>query len=76
MVTASCQSFGARLATEAGQAVIQFAQGLGLKRLVAVIHPQNEGSKLVATKLGFGLEGKTELSLLENQDLLLFSRTI
>ncbi len=64
------------LATEAGQAVIQFAQGLGLKRLVAVIHPQNEGSKLVATKLGFGLEGKTELSLLENQDLLLFSRTI
>jgi ribosomal-protein-alanine N-acetyltransferase len=43
---------------------------------VAVIHPQNEGSKLVATKLGFGLEGKTELSLLENQDLLLFSRTI
>lgn len=64
------------LATEAGQAVIQFAQGLGLKRLVAVIHPQNEGSKLVATKLGFRLEGKTELSLLENQDLLLFSRTI
>lgn len=64
------------LATEAGQAVIEFAQGLGLKRLVAVIHPQNEGSKLVATKLGFSLEGKTELSLLENQDLLLFSRTI
>ena len=60
------------LATEAGQAVIQFAQGLGLKRLVAVIHPQNEGSKLVATKLGFSLEGKTELSLIEHQDLLLF----
>ncbi len=64
------------LATEAGQAVIEFAQGLGLKSLVAVIHPQNEGSKLVATKLGFCLEWKTELSLLENQDLLLFSRTI
>ena len=68
--------WGKGLATEAGQAVIEFAQGLGLKRLVAVIHPQNEGSKLVATKLGFSLEGKTELSLLENQDLLLFSRTI
>jgi len=64
------------LATEAGSAVIEFAQSLGLKRLVAVIHPQNEGSQQVATKLGFSLEGKTELSLLEHQDLLLFSRTI
>lgn len=68
--------WGKGLATEAGKAVIQFAQGLGLKRLVAVIHPQNEGSQQVATKLGFALEGKTELSLIENQDLLLFSRTI
>lgn len=64
------------LATEAGRAVIEFAQGLGLKRLVAVIHPQNEGSQQVATKLGFSLEGKTELSLIEHQDLLLFSRSI
>lgn len=68
--------WGKGLATEVGKAVIQFAQGLGLKRVVAVIHPQNEGSKLVATKLGFSLEGKTELSLIENQDLLLFSRAI
>ncbi|MBU0914296.1 MAG: GNAT family N-acetyltransferase [Gammaproteobacteria bacterium] len=64
------------LATEAGTAVIEFAQGLGLTRLVAVIHPDNEGSKQVATKLGFALEGKTELSLIEEQDLLLFSRVI
>lgn len=64
------------LATEAGQAVIEFAQGLGLKRLVAVIHPQNQGSQQVATKLGFRLEGKTELSLIGHEDLLLFSRGI
>lgn len=64
------------LATEAGQAVIQFAQGLGLKRLVAVIHPDNEGSQQVATKLGFSLESKTKLSLIEECDLLLFSRAI
>lgn len=68
--------WGKGLATEAGSAVIEFAQGLGLTRLVAVIHPDNEGSKQVATKLGFSLEGKTELSLIENQHLLLFSRTI
>ncbi|CAI3801257.1 GNAT family N-acetyltransferase [Rheinheimera sp. MM224] len=68
--------WGKGLATEAGKAVIQFAQGLSLTRLVAVIHPDNEGSQQVATKLGFALEGKTELSLIENQDLLLFSRTI
>lgn len=64
------------MATEAGKAVIQFAQGLSLTRLVAMIHPDNEGSQQVATKLGFSLEGKTELSLIERQDLLLFSRTI
>lgn len=68
--------WGKGLATEAGSAVIEFAQALGLTRLVAVIHPDNEGSKQVATKLGFSLQGKTELSLVENQDLLLFSRTI
>ncbi|MBU0914399.1 MAG: GNAT family N-acetyltransferase, partial [Gammaproteobacteria bacterium] len=54
----------------------EFAQHFGLKRLVAVIHPDNQGSKQVATKLGFHLEGKTELSLIEHQDLLLFSRSI
>lgn len=68
--------WGKGLATEAGTAVIQFAQGLDLTRLVAVIHPDNKGSKQVAIKLGFTLEGKTELSLIEHQDLLLFSRTI
>lgn len=68
--------WGKGLATEAGKAVIQFAQGLGLRRLVAVIHPQNEGSKQVASRLGFTLEGKTQLSLIEECDLLLFSRAI
>lgn len=64
------------LASEAGQAVIEFAQGLGLERLVAVIHPQNEGSQQVALRLGFTLESKTKLSLIEECDLLLFSRAI
>lgn len=70
------QFWGKGLATEAGQAVIQFAEGLGLKRLVAVIHPQNQGSIQVALRLGFALEGTTELSLIEDCDLLLFSRAI
>lgn len=64
------------LATEAGVAVIKFAQSLGLSRLVAVIHPENEGSKQVALRLGFTLEGQTPLSLLDEDYALLFSRTI
>jgi RimJ/RimL family protein N-acetyltransferase len=64
------------LATEAGAAVIQFAKSLGLTRLVAVIHPENSGSAQVATKLGFALERSTELSLIEEQELLLFARSI
>jgi len=68
--------WGKGLATEAGHAVMRFAQDLGLNRLVAVIHPDNQGSKQVAIKLGFSLEGKTELSLIAQQDLLLFSRLI
>ena len=64
------------LATEAGLAVIDFAQSLGLLRLVAVIHPQNQGSAQVATKLGFHLEGTTKLSLIDDLDLLLFSRAL
>jgi ribosomal-protein-alanine N-acetyltransferase len=68
--------WGKGLATEAGSAVIEFAQTLGLSRLVAVIHPDNDGSKQVATKLGFSLEGKTQLSLLDDVEPLLFSRAI
>lgn len=68
--------WGKGLATEAGSAVIEFAKSLGLTRLVAVIHPQNEGSIQVALRLGFVLEGTTELSLIEECDLLLFSRAI
>lgn len=64
------------LATEAGSAVLEFAKTLGLSRLVAVIHPENEGSKQVALRLGFTLEASTTLSLLEEDDLLLFSRNI
>lgn len=64
------------LATEAGQAVIEFAQGLGLKRLVAVIHPQNNGSKQVASRLGFHLERTMTFSLIEEQEVLLFSRAL
>lgn len=64
------------LATEAGLAVIEFAKNLGLNRLVAVIHPENEGSKQVALRLGFALEGTTALSFIDESDLLLFSRTI
>jgi len=64
------------LATEAGLAVTDFAKSLGLSRLVAVIHPENEGSKQVALRLGFQLESTTSLSLIDESDLLLFSRAI
>jgi ribosomal-protein-alanine N-acetyltransferase len=64
------------LATEAGQAVIRFAQDLGLTRLIAVIHPENEGSKQVALRLGFQPEGSTTLSVIDDVKLLLFARSI
>lgn len=46
-------AWGAGLATEAATAVLRDGFGrLGLSELIAVIHPENERSRRVATKLG------------------------
>jgi RimJ/RimL family protein N-acetyltransferase len=50
-------AWGAGLATEAATAVLRDGFGrLGLSELIAVIHPENERSRRVATKLGMHRE--------------------
>lgn len=49
--------WGKGLATEAGQASLDFArQTLGLKRLIGLVHPDNGASAQVLRKLGFEVE--------------------
>ena len=51
-------SWGRGLATEAAAAVRDDAFGrLGLAELISIIHPDNEASKRVATKVGMTIEG-------------------
>ena len=69
--------WGKGLATEAGQASIEFARSdLGLKRLVAMVHPDNVASARVLAKLGFSVEKKLSYSGLEGVDVDLFARSI
>ncbi|MFC4654695.1 GNAT family N-acetyltransferase [Rheinheimera marina] len=67
--------WGQGLATEAGLAVLGWAQQLGLHELVALIHPQNHGSKAVVAKLGFQFQQSIQYSLLE-QDTELWCKQI
>jgi len=67
--------WGQGLATEAGLAVLGWAQQLGLHELVALIHPQNQGSKAVVAKLGFQFQQSIQYSLLE-QDTELWCKQI
>ena len=47
------RAWGRGVATEAGAAALEFGfRTLGLERIVAVVRPENEGSKRVLTKLG------------------------
>lgn len=49
--------WGRGFASEAAAGVVAYAQGtLGLKRLIALIEPENEASERVALKLGMHLE--------------------
>ena len=49
--------WGKGLATEAGRALVAHARNVyQLRRLVSVIHPENDASKKVVRKLGFTLE--------------------
>jgi ribosomal-protein-alanine N-acetyltransferase len=69
--------WGRGLATEAGQASIDFARSkLGLGRLVAMVHPDNVASARVVTKLGFSVERKLRYSGLPGVDIDLFARTL
>jgi ribosomal-protein-alanine N-acetyltransferase len=69
--------WGIGLATEAGRASIDFARDdLGLKRLVAMVHPANTASARVLEKLGFSIERQLRYSGLPGVDVNLFARSI
>lgn len=52
-------AWGRGYATEIAAALVGYAfEEVGLARLVAIIHPDNEGSKRVAAKLGMSLESR------------------
>jgi RimJ/RimL family protein N-acetyltransferase len=69
--------WGNGLATEAGRASIDFARSvLGLKRLVALVHPENAASARVLGKLGFSIEKQIRFSGLPDVDVNLFVRNL
>ena len=69
--------WGMGLATEAGRASIDFARSdLGLKRLVALVHPENVASANVLMKLGFSVEKQLRYSGLKDVDVNLFARDL
>jgi RimJ/RimL family protein N-acetyltransferase len=69
--------WGMGLATEAGRASIEFAgSDLGLRRLVAMVHPENLASANVLIKLGFAVERQLRYSGLQGVDVNLFSMEI
>ena len=69
--------WGRGLATEAGQASIDFARNdLKLTRLVALVHPDNLASAAVVTKLGFAVEKRMRFSGLDGIDVNVFARAL
>ena len=69
--------WGLGLATEAGEASIDYARcSLGLKKLIALVHPENQASARVLVKLGFSARGSTRLSAFGEQELVLFEAKI
>jgi RimJ/RimL family protein N-acetyltransferase len=69
--------WGIGLATEAGRASVDFARvDLGLRRLVAMVHPDNLASARVLEKLGFSIERQLHYSGLPGVDVNLFTRSI
>ncbi|MES2107034.1 MAG: GNAT family N-acetyltransferase [Pseudomonadota bacterium] len=69
--------WGKGLASEAGKASIDFArESLNLTRLIALIHPDNEGSANVVRKLGFAVEKQVRMELIPGVDLNMFARDI
>jgi len=69
--------WGRGLATEAGQASIDFARtALGLRRLVALVHPDNAASASVLVKLGCAIERQLRFSGLNDTEVNLFARSL
>jgi RimJ/RimL family protein N-acetyltransferase len=69
--------WGMGLATEAGNASIDYARDdLRLKRLVALVHPDNFASAKVLAKLAFAIEKQVRYSGLNNIDVNLFARVL
>lgn len=67
--------WGKGLATEAATAAIDYARdGLGLRRLIALVHPDNAASARVLAKLAFLREGKTTMPWFPGVDLDLHAR--
>ena len=71
------EHWGTGLATEAARAAVTYAREvLLLKRLIALIHPENIASARVVDKLGFALERKVTVSWCPGVELDLFSRAL
>ena len=71
------QFWGQGLATEAGRASIDFARDdVGLRRLVAMVHPDNLASARVVTRLGFKVERQLPYSGLPDVAVDLFARSL
>lgn len=69
--------WGRGLATEASRAVLAYARDdLRLKRLIALLHPENLASAKVVTKLGFALERNTNVSWFPGVELELYAKTL
>jgi [ribosomal protein S5]-alanine N-acetyltransferase len=64
---------GQGLATEAARAVLEFATvRLGLRRVVAFIHPANVASRAVARRLGMQAEGTVRYKSFGDVDLFVW----
>ena len=69
--------WGMGLATESGQAAVDYArQKLGLRRLVGWVHPDNGASARVLTKLGFSFERRTTIKDISGVDFDLYAKLL
>ena len=70
--------WGQGVAKESCRAVIDHArEALKLRRLISLIHPENEGSKNVVRKLGFTYESTQVIDrIIKEQPLEVYARTI
>jgi [ribosomal protein S5]-alanine N-acetyltransferase len=67
--------WGMGLATESARAAIAYSRNvLHLKRLIALIHPENTASTRVVAKLGFTVEGRIAVSWFPGVELDLHAR--